>query len=275
MRNEFLRELVKNYAVDGKVFSNMEDDIIGASELLAEKMENKNKIVFVCVGSSSDIVKGLKHDLVYNFGFDEDFMIVINAGHKYRNEIENWREVGALSSVATIDLMELNLSENDLVIAVTSSAETEYVMGALSYSIDSGVDTILITNNHKVNIELKPKIILSIPFEHNVMGIRSFEGTTLMKMVLDLVLYNSLQEAGRIYKGYPIYMKWNSDRSRLEVMKVICRITDKSLPEAEEALLECGGEVATTVVTLIDGITKEAARDKIFNARQNFNKIWK
>lgn len=273
MKNKLISEITKNFEIPKEHFEYMEEDIQNAANLISERIENNKRIIFVSVGSSFDIVRGLKYDLEYNFNINQDLIIPINAGYKYRKEMDNWKDMGDLHSAAIFDLIELGVNEDDLIIGLSSSADTTYTMGAINHAADMGADTILITNQLNVNITTKAKYILSLPFEHNIFTIRSLEGTTLMKMVLDTLLFVALHESGRVYEGYPVYMKWNSEKTKRSVLHIIKSVCDVDEKTALKTLEEADGEVHIACAMLLAGVDKELAKVKLDNCKLNFKKL--
>ncbi len=273
MKNKLVSEITKNYNVPIEHFEYIEDTIQEVANLISERIEQNKRIIFVSVGSSFDIVRGLKYDLEFNFGIPQDLIIPINAGYKYRKEMENWKDMGDLQSAAIFDLMELGVNEDDLIIGLSSSADTTYTMGAIKYANELGADTVLITNQLDVNIDIEVKHILSLPFEHNIFMIRSLEGTTLMKMILDTMLYIALHESGRVYKGYPIYMQWNSDKTKDIVLHIISSVCEVDKEKAEQTLNEADGSVPIACAMLLANVDKDLAIRKLENANKNFNNL--
>ncbi len=265
--------VINNFLLTSETFDSIKHEVDKASEIIARKIENSKRIIFVCVGITSDIVNGFKVDLEFNFGIEEKNLAVINAGIKYKKHIYDWKEIGALKPVATFDLMEMELNSDDLLIGVSSSGKTEYVMGALSYANDIGCETILFSNNSLNQMDFKPDVLLSLPFVSQVYNIRSFEGATLLKVLLDITLYESLEKSGRIYEGCPIFMKWNSQRSRMGALNIISKVSNISTEEASDILEYSDGKTEIAVIVSKYKITKQEATEKLFIAKNNFNKI--
>ncbi len=273
MKNKLVLEITKNYSIPVEHFEYIEETIQEVANLISKRIEENKRIIFVSVGSSFDIVRGLKYDLEFNFGIDQNLIIPINAGFKYRKEMDNWKDMGDLQSAAIFDLMELGVTEDDLIIGLSSSADTTYTMGAIKYAYDLGADTVLITNELDVNISADVKHILSLPFEHNIYMIRSLEGATLMKMILDTMLYIALHESGRVYKGYPIYMKWNSDKTKGQALHIISSVCEVDRDTAEKALEEADGSISIACVMLLKNVDKDLAKRKLENHSMNFEKM--
>lgn len=271
MKNKFLNKLVKNYLLEEGDFNKIEDKIEIVSDWISEYLKQRKRITFVCVGSISNIIRGLNHDFQYNFGVQKGTFKIINAGEKYADEMENWKDIGAMFSVASMDLDEMEFDENDMLIAMSSSAETEYINGALSHGKAMGAKTVLLTNNK--NVDDLANIVINLPYSENVVGIKSLSATTIIKMILDMILYNSIIKAGRIYNGQAIFMLWNSDRSKAQVIGIVSSACNISYDEAKELLERAEGIAEVACIMHIKNMDVNEAKQYLVDINYNFNNI--
>ncbi len=261
-------EVIKNYILTKEYFDSIQDKLEVSSNIISNVILNEGRVVFVCVGTSADITRGIARDLEFNYGLDSNKVMIKEAGLQHSEHMLNWKEVGASQSMAVFELMDINLNENDVVIALSSSGQTEYVLGSLSYANDIGCETILITNSMD---ELDTaKTVISIPFNKDATNVRSLEATTLMKMILDLVTYGSVTKAGRTLKGQLVYQKWNSDRTKKSVINAISNATKKNEDEVTKALEECEWVSEVATMMLLDGLDSNEAKGRLTRFKGSF-----
>lgn len=264
-------KMIDNYILSKDYFTSIEDKINDVSDIISNVILEEGRIIFVCVGTSADITRGIARDLEFNFGLTNDKVMIKEAGLQHSDHMLNWKEVGASQSMAVFELMDIDLNKDDVIIALSSSGETEYIIGALNYSRDIGCKNILITNSTKCN-DLSENII-SIPFNQQATNVRSLEATTLMKMILDIIIYGSVNKAGRTLNGQLIYQKWNSERTKKSVVEAIANATGKEDGEVIGALdsADWVSEIAT--VMLLDDLDAEEAKGRLRRLKGSF-KNW-
>ncbi len=269
-----IKKTLENYIFENNFNEDLISSIAASSELISKAIINNKRIFFVTTGSFSDILAGIKKDIAWNFKIDLNNLIIMNAGESYKNEVDDWRSLGAIQSIATFDLQENDFSEEDVMVTVSSSAKSDYVIGAISYANDIGARTILITNALEENIDVDEKtIILSIENIPTVKYIRSFEGTTKLKLILDALFLDALKASGRIYKNHPIFIKWNSTETREWAVDIIESIIGSSTEEASKALEAADGSIASAIIMNIKNISLAESTKLLKNFNYNINEI--
>lgn len=268
-----INRLIDNYILDRDLLEKLAKDVEIVSKLIAERIENDKRIIIVAVGSSSDISRGLAADLEYNYAIPRDNVQICEAGRNYRELMLNWREMGALKSTAVFDMQELDVTEEDIIIAISSSGKTEYTTGALSYANDIGATTVLITNSKLEDVDVAPKHLLSIGYDSSITNVRALEATTLMKIALDMMMYGAIIESGRMYNGQLVYQKWNSTKQKENIVNILISATGKSEEEVRATLEEAEWVTQVASAMLITGLSIEESIKRLGRIKGNFNKI--
>ncbi len=268
-----IKKIIQNFLIDEENFEKNKVNIEKVSEIIANKIINNERIVFVCVGYFADILNGLAKDIEYNFGIKKDLIKVLHAGYAFKRELNNWKEMGAIESAAVIELENILINKKDLIIGISSSGKTSYILGALSYGKEIGAKTVLITNEKESNLKIKPNYTFSILPKNNIANIRSLDRITLRKMIFDILIYSSIEKSGRIYKNRMPFMKWNSEKTKNEILETISIVSNISFLEAKKILKEADGISEVACVMALKKINKEKAISELKNIKYNFNKI--
>ncbi len=272
MNNSF-KNIFSNYILTEETFNNISDEVMSIAKAMSDKIENQERIIFVCVGSSASIVRGMANDLEFNFNIPREKIIINEAGRQYKEFMNDWKEVGSMQSVAALELGELDIKENELIIFISSSGETSYIVGGINFANDCNANTVLITNNDSDNLKAIPKKTIALTYDKTITNVRSLEATTLMKVLLDLVVWAAVIESGRVYNNQLVYQKWNSKGSREWVLNSIINATGKKEEEVIKALDESKwvSEIATTI--LLTGLNEEQAKMKLERFKGNISKL--
>ena len=136
--------------------SNIESVIFDIEKLakrISEKLNEEGRIIFVGAGISSEMSKIIIDELWFNFSIPKGKFLSLTSARNYVEYIDTWKELEELSSTSIFELDELGLKNNDIVIGLSSSGKTQYVLSAVKYAHDIGCLTACITdiNNSEIS----------------------------------------------------------------------------------------------------------------------------
>jgi N-acetylmuramic acid 6-phosphate etherase len=145
-----LRELVELFVEEEKFVENalrgVTANLVRAIEIVTESLRNGGRLFYVGAGSSGRIGVLDASEIPPTFGASPDRVQGIIAGgvtalYRSVEGAEDEESAGALA------LRERETRNGDVVIGVTASGRTPFVLGALAYAKSLGVRTILLTCN--------------------------------------------------------------------------------------------------------------------------------
>lgn len=250
------------------------EEILTLSHWIVDALKNNGRIIFIGAGISSEISRIIIDEMWFNFSIKKEKFIVLSAAKKYIDDIEKWKELEGISSISIFELDELNLNSNDLIIGMTCSGKTEYVIGALSYAKELKCKTTIITENKDLNFSDKVDLVLcSKTKKISISNLYSAEGTTTQKIILDLTLYSAMEEIGRILKGHPVFMRPVSKKLYEYCIDTIMKILNIKESKAKKIFEENDNELETSILSVSKNITKEKARKLIEDNEYDFNKL--
>lgn len=131
---------------------NVEDKISFMVQFLYDKIINGGKIIYVGAGTSGRIAAQDVIELYPTYGLDANtFDYIMVGGRKaLYQSVENSEDN---KKQASIDLKRRNLKKNDVLIGISASGQTPYVLSAINYAKSLNVYTVGIVNN--INTELE------------------------------------------------------------------------------------------------------------------------
>ena len=252
----------------------LKKEIQTLSQWIVKTLKNDGRIIFIGAGISSEMVRIIIEELWFNFSINKNKFIVISAAKKYIDDVEKWKELEEISSISVFELDELNLKPNDLIIGITCSGKTEYVMGALSYAHDLKCKTSIITENKQLNFNNKVDLVLCPKSSQvSILGLCSAEGGSIQKILLDLILYGSMEEIGRIWNGYLIFMKPVSKKLYDYCIYTLMKLLRINKSEAIDLFTESENRLEIAILSRINKITIIKAEELIENNEYDFRKI--
>ncbi len=150
---ENMVDLIINESINSiNAVKNVEDKISYLVQFLYNKIINSGKIVYVGAGTSGRIAAQDIIELYPTYGIKNDiFDYVMVGGRKaLYQSVENSEDN---EKQAIIDLKRRNLNNNDVLIGLSASGQTPYVLSAINYAKSLNIYTAGIVNNRDTEIE--------------------------------------------------------------------------------------------------------------------------
>lgn len=241
------------------------------SDKMAEAVENNGRIVFVSIFPNTSIIKALLKDVCYNMGVNEGYFFFMEDKF-WGADLNIWGEDSGKLSIP-FEMKNLNLTKNDIVIAITSGGHGIFATGVMEILKNTNIEIILITNSTDVNTLKNADHYISIPNEPLIYSMRSLEGTTKLKIIIDILLISFFEKAGITYKGLPVFYHPNGERNREHAVHIIEKLTGKSYEESEFLLMSADDNTAVALTMSILEMDKEDAKKMVQNSNGNFKKI--
>lgn len=233
-------------------------EIAKAVEAITITLKNGGRLFYVGAGTSGRL--GVM-DAAENFsayGIEEDKIIALIAGGTEALK----HSVGFAQDNKFLSVEELRdhgLSEKDLVLCISASGTTPYVIGALEYARNMGAKSILLTSVTESEVgQLADIKIAVIVGPEAIAGSSRLKSASAHKMVLNMISTGVMIKLGRIYKNLMVEVKPNNAKLSKRRKTVICEAVGVSDTEAENLLNQSGGN---TKLAIVIGITK-LDRDK-------------
>ncbi len=150
---ENMVDLIINESINSiNAVKNVEDKISYLIKFLYNKIINGGKIVYTGAGTSGRIAAQDVIELYPTFGIQSDIFdyIMIGGRKALYQSVENSEDN---EKRAIIDLKRRNLKKNDVLIGISASGQTPYVLSAINYAKSLNIYTVGIVNNKDTEIE--------------------------------------------------------------------------------------------------------------------------
>ena len=197
------------------------------------------------------------------FGVDERHVVAVMAGGP-----------GAVRSAAEhgeddrdgghADLLELAPVSDDVVIGVSASGRTPYVLGALEAARDAGALTVALVNNPGSVIAAASDISIEAPTGPEVLsGSTRLKAGTAEKLVLNTISTLVMVGLGRTYGDLMVDVRASNEKLRRRARRIVQAATGATDAEVERALQDSGGESKVATVMLLAGVGPDEARRRL------------
>ncbi|QOC90635.1 N-acetylmuramic acid 6-phosphate etherase [Micromonospora craniellae] len=149
----------------------------------------------------------------------------------------------------------------DLVVGLTASGRTPYVLGALAASRAEGASTVLLCANPDAPAARPVDVFIGLDTGPEVAaGSTRMKAGTAQKIVLNSFSTAVMVRLGRVYSNLMIDMVATNAKLRGRMLSILVEATGCAEDRARRALDEADGDLKTALVSLVSGVEVTAAR---------------
>jgi len=224
--------------------------IARAVDAIVRSIRSGGRLIYVGAGSSGRMGMLDAAECPPTFGTSPKLVQALIAGG--RRAITRAVE-GAEDSVrnAERELREKKLTRNDVVVGITASGTTPYVVGALKYARGRGATTVAITSNRKTPAAGLAKIVIAPEVGPEVLtGSTRLKAGTSQKMVLNMLSTVVMARLGSVYENLMIDMMLTNEKLADRAVRILAEASGRSVPAAEHALRAAGHKLRVALVML-------------------------
>jgi N-acetylmuramic acid 6-phosphate etherase len=182
---------------------------------------------------------------------------------------------GAEDSVrnAERDLREKKLTRNDVVVGISASGTTPYVLGAIRFARKRGAATVAITSNRRMPLARLAKIVIAPEVGPEVVtGSTRLKAGTAQKMVLNMLSTAAMARLGHVYENLMIDVTLTNEKLADRGLRILAEASGKNLSAAKHALRTAGHNMRVALVMLKLGIGAGEAKRLLARAGGNLRR---
>ena len=162
------------------------------------------------------------------------------------------------------DMSRASPSRRDVVVGLSASGTTPYVLGALQTARRRGAVTVGVTSNPLSPIARQTDIgIAPDTGPEAIAGSTRLKAGTAQKLVLNLLTTAAMVRLGRVYENWMVYVALTNQKLRLRGVRILQEATGASVAAAERALRETRQDLPTALVMLSTGSSALDARKSL------------
>jgi N-acetylmuramic acid 6-phosphate etherase len=212
--------------------------------------ERGGRIFYVGAGTSGRIGVLDAAELPPTFGIPPERVQGIMAGgleafFRADESLEDDREAGR------IVVREKQMNERDLVIGLTASGETPFVLGCLEEAKRRGITTVGVTNNPNSTITREVDIAVIVVVGPEVIaGSTRLKAGTAQKLVLNMISTTAMIKLGKVYDNLMVDVQANNQKLRRRAESILSELTGADPERIRTALAEAGYEVKPALLML-------------------------
>lgn len=238
------------------------DAITAAVDRLYESLKNGGRMFYIGAGTSGRLGVLDASECPPTYGTPPDLVQAYIAGGDIalRSAVESCEDDTEGGAQLVVDK---GVTSKDVVIGLTASGSTPYVLGAVQQANEIGAGTIGITTNQNSMIsQLCDICIAPVVGPEVVAGSTRLKSGSAQKLVLNMLTTGVMIKLGKVYNNLMVDLKASNAKLYDRSIRIVRTVTSVSEQEAVEALSKASLQVKTAIM-MIETNTDAAMADEI------------
>jgi N-acetylmuramic acid 6-phosphate etherase len=227
--------------------------IARAVDAIVRSLERGGKLIYVGAGTSGRIAIQDAAECPPTFGTrPQSVQALMAGGGKALRGAAEGAEDSATSGAR--DLAAAGLAKGDVVVGITASGTTPFVLGAVEFARSRGAVTIGVTSNAHSALAREARIaIVPQTGPEVIAGSTRLKAGTAQKMVLNLLSTTAMVRLGRVYDNWMVYVALTNHKLRQRGARILEEAAGVSTSTAARALRQTGHDLPVALVMLKSG----------------------
>lgn len=234
-------------------------EIVKAVRLIEETYLAGGKIIFMGAGTSGRLGVLEAAECPPTFNTPKKLFSAIIAGGK-KAVFESVEGAEDNDKQGAKDFLKIT-GKKDLLIAIASSGNTPYVLGALKAAQKQGEKTIFITSNKNAKKTGATVTIYLNTGAEVISGSTRLKAGTAQKLVLNMLTTMAMARVGKIYKNYMVDLQAKNEKLKNRATRLISLAANINLEEAKKYAVKTNFNVKEAVVMAKLKVNQKQAKE--------------
>ena len=244
-------------------------EIAKAVDVITERLRNGGRLIYTGAGTSGRLGILDASECPPTFGTPEEMVQGLIAGgtEAIFRAVEDAEDDG---EAAVRDLKEINLNEKDVVVGITASGRTPYVIAGIEYANENNIATIGVTTNPTSELEEVANICISpVVGQEALTGSTRMKSGTAQKMVLNILTTGTMIKLGKAYENLMVDVEATNAKLVQRCRRIVMQATGIEQEEAIKYLEKTDNNVKMAIFMVKSGLEKAEA-EKVLNENDGY-----
>jgi len=235
-------------------------EIARAVDAIADALQRGGRLIYVGAGTSGRLAALDAAECPPTFGVAPEMVVALIAGGRraLTGAVEGAEDDAAAGAR---DLRRVRCSKRDVVVGLTASGRTPYVLGALGYARHVGARTIAVTCNRGTPVSRAAEIaIVAQTGPEAIAGSTRLKAGTAQKLILNMLSTAAMIRLGRVYDNWMAGVAQTNRKLRARALGILREATGAREANARRALAGARGDLRVALVMLKRGFSRREAR---------------
>jgi N-acetylmuramic acid 6-phosphate etherase len=242
------------------------DRIVVGIDMITQALKKGGRIIFVGAGTSGRLGVLEAAEMPPTFGTKPELVQAIMAGGrgaivKPKEGVEDHYEEGARA------VNRLRPAKHDVVIGVSASGMTQFVLGALTRARRAGSKIIFLTCDPRTELQTFVDLTISPGVGPEVIaGSTRLKAGTATKMVLNMLTTGAMVRTGKTYGNLMVDVQTGSEKLKDRARRIIIIVTGLDYDQADKLLKRAHWNVKAAIVMQKSGLSHAQALTRLRRA---------
>ncbi|HEY4020717.1 MAG TPA: N-acetylmuramic acid 6-phosphate etherase [Pseudonocardiaceae bacterium] len=227
-------------------------------DLAVTALRAGHRVHYVGAGTSGRLAVLDAAELIPTFNIPGDWFMPHHAGGAgaLLRAVENAEDDAAAGAAEMRD----NVHAGDVVVGLTASGRTPYVVGALAIARELGARTALVSANPGASANASVDVPIAVDTgPEAIAGSTRMKAGTAQKLVLTAFSTATMVRFGRTYSNLMVSMRATNAKLRGRTLRILREATGASEQDCADVLAAADGDLKVAVVMLVAGTDQQRA----------------
>ncbi|WP_285005548.1 N-acetylmuramic acid 6-phosphate etherase [Lactococcus formosensis] len=236
-------------------------------EKTIESFNQGGRLIYLGAGTSGRLGVLDAAECVPTFGVEASMVVGLIAGGEKAMTLavegaEDDLELGKQ------DLIDLQLTKNDMVIGIAASGRTPYVIGALDYAKSIGAHTGSLACNMNAEISQHAEFPIEVDCGAEFLtGSTRLKSGTAQKLILNMISTIAMIGIGKVYNNLMVDVRPTNEKLVERSKRIIMQATECDYHTAEKTFIQAEEDVKLAIVMILTNSEKDEAQEKLAQAK--------
>ncbi len=239
--------------------------IAAAVDTIVDRLARGGRLIYIGAGTSGRLGILDAVECRPTFSTPDSLVLGIIAGGE--KAIQHAVEGAEDDSAQGIrDVKAVNLSADDVLVGLSASGRTPYVVSALAYANHVGAGTVGIACSPDTVLLRTAKIsICPVVGPESLTGSTRMKSGTAQKLVLNMLSTATMIRLGKTYQNLMVDVNATNEKLKARAVRIVMQATDCSEEQASTALAAAGQKAKLAILMLLTDSTADEARVLLAN----------
>lgn len=239
------------------------DELAAAVRLVEAAFDHGGRLIYVGAGTPGRLAALDAAECPPTFGTSPDQVVAVLAGGPQAagaavEGAEDDAEAGAR------DVTALDLTTADVVVGISASGRTPYVLSALDAARARGAKTVAVVNNPGSPARVSADVTIEILTGGEVLaGSTRLKAGSAQKVVLNTLSTSAMIRTGKTYGGWMVDVMASNAKLRRRAVRIVREVTGLDDDDATRALEACGWRTRVALVSVLTGLGPDASLSRL------------
>ncbi|MCB2290101.1 N-acetylmuramic acid 6-phosphate etherase [Clostridium sp. CS001] len=260
-------EILKNInEEDKKIAMAIEKELINiekAVEIIVKSFEEGGRLFYIGSGTSGKLGVMDASECPPTFGVSDSMVQGIISGGV--EALSGWLEhTEDEPELAVHDLKGVSINKNDVLVGITASGNTPYVVRAMEYAKEIGCKTVALICNPKGKLKEICEVTIAVQVgEEVLLGSTRMKAGTAQKMVLNMLSTVAMVRIGKTYRNLMVNVRPINKKLQQRVREIVKLATGEKDSLINETLEICEYNPKVSIIKIKKGVSVEKAKEAL------------